>query len=112
VAGLHDFSAGGLALTLAEMAVRSGIGFQAARVADPAELFSESPSRVVLCVEADLVSAVENVCADAGVPVQRIGVATGDRLSVKGLFDMTLDEAVGTWRDRLPDALGSGTAQG
>jgi phosphoribosylformylglycinamidine synthase subunit PurL len=112
VAGLHDVSAGGLALTLAEMAVRSGVGFQAARVADHAELFSESPSRVVLCVEAELVSAVENVCADAGVPVQRIGVATGDRLSVKGLFDVGLDEAVDMWRERLPAALGAGTAQG
>ncbi|WP_334142478.1 phosphoribosylformylglycinamidine synthase subunit PurL [Rhabdothermincola sp.] len=112
LAGVHDVSSGGLGLALAEMAVRSGIGFQAARIADHRELFSESPSRAVLCVVPELVGTVENVCAEAGVPVQRIGVATGDRLSVKGLLDVGLEEATGAWRDRLPVALGSGTTQG
>jgi phosphoribosylformylglycinamidine synthase II len=112
LAGVHDVSGGGLGLALAEMAVRSGIGFQVARIADHRELFSESPSRAVLCVVPELVGAVENVCAEAGVPVQRIGVATGDRLSVKGLLDVGLEEATGAWRDRLPVALGSGTTQG
>lgn len=112
LAGVHDVSGGGLGLALAEMAVRSGIGFQAARIADHRELFSESPSRAVLCVVPELVGAVENVCAEAGVPVQRVGVATGDRLSVKGLFEVGLEEATGAWRDRLPVALGSGTTQG
>ncbi|MEJ5255100.1 MAG: phosphoribosylformylglycinamidine synthase subunit PurL [Acidimicrobiales bacterium] len=112
LAGVHDVSEGGIGLALAEMAVRSGIGFQVARIADHRELFSESPSRAVLCVKPDLVGAVENVCAEAGVPVQRIGIATGDRLSVKGLLDVGLDEAVGAWRDRLPHALGAGTTQG
>jgi phosphoribosylformylglycinamidine synthase II len=111
VTGVHDVSSGGLGLTLAEMAVRSGVGIQAARVADHTELFSESPSRALLCVAPEHITAVENVCADAGVPVQRIGVAAGDRLSIKGLVDLPLAEAVDAWRDRLPVALGAGTAQ-
>jgi len=36
----------------------------------------------------------------------------GDRLSVKGLFDLPLAEVTASWRDRLPVALGSGTTQG
>ena len=112
VDGIHDVGAGGLGLALAEMAVRSGIGFNAARIHDTAELFSESPSRVVLCVAPDLLQPVLNVCDEAGVPTARIGVAGGDRLTIKGLLDLSLAEATSSWRDRLPSALGAGTTQG
>ncbi len=112
VDGIHDVGTGGLGLALAEMAVRSGVGFNAARIHDAAELFSESPSRVVLSVPADLLQPVLNVCDEAGVPTARIGVAGGDRLTIKGLLDLSLAEATTAWRDRLPGALGAGTTQG
>jgi len=111
LAGAHDVSGGGLGLTLAEMAVRSGLGVNVARVADAAELFSESPSRVVVCVAPDDVGAVLNTCEHAGVPTSRIGVAGGSRITVKGLLDLDLHDAVTTWARRLPDALGAGTVQ-
>ncbi len=109
--GLHDVGSGGLGVTLAEMAVRSGVGFQAARIHGHEELFSESPSRVVLCVDPERLTSVLNVLDDAGVPSARIGVAGGDRLSVKDLFDVSLGDAVEAWRSRLPNALGAGTVQ-
>jgi len=112
VAGAHDVGAGGVGLTLAEMAVRSGIGVNAARIADHVALFDESPSRVVLCVRPDDLKPVEQVLAGAGVDAERIGVATGDRLSVKGVLDVPLAAARDAWRRRLPDALGAGTTQG
>jgi phosphoribosylformylglycinamidine synthase len=111
LAGVHDVSNGGLAVALTEMAVRSNLGISAARIADVAELFSESPSRVIVCVPPENITAVENVCAGAGVPVSRIGVAGGDRISVKGLLDIALADAVSAWTDRIPSALGAGTAQ-
>jgi hypothetical protein len=46
------------------------------------------------------------------VPTARIGVAGGDRLSIKGLIDLPLADAIDTWRNRLPSALGAGTTQG
>ncbi|HEX3980917.1 MAG TPA: phosphoribosylformylglycinamidine synthase subunit PurL, partial [Acidimicrobiales bacterium] len=49
VSGVHDVSGGGLGVALAEMAVRSGVGFSVAGVADHHELFTEAPSRVVVC---------------------------------------------------------------
>jgi phosphoribosylformylglycinamidine synthase subunit PurL len=112
VLGARDVSTGGLGVTLAEMAVASGIGFSVARIADHAELFSEAPSRVVFCVAAEDLSAVEAAAQAAGVPISRLGVATGDRLSVKDLLDVGLADATEAWRDRLPTALGSGTTQG
>jgi phosphoribosylformylglycinamidine synthase len=112
VAGAHDVSSGGVGLALAEMAVRSDVGFRAARLADHVALFDESPSRVVLCVDPEALKPAENVLEAAGLPVERIGVAGGDRLSVKDLFDVPLRTAVDRWTDRLPAALGVGTTQG
>ncbi len=112
LAGVHDVSTGGLGRALAEMAVRSGVGFSAARIADHAELFSESPSRAVVCVAPELLQTVLAVCEQAGVPTARMGVAGGDRLSVKGLLDLSLIDVTAAWRDRLPHALGEGTSQG
>jgi phosphoribosylformylglycinamidine synthase II len=112
LAGAHDVAGGGLGLALAEMAVRSGLGVNVARVPDAAELFSESPSRVVVCVAPDDMTTVLNVCEQAGVPTSRIGVAGGDRITVKGVLDVSLEEATATWQGRLPQALGAGTTQG
>ena len=112
LAGVHDVSVGGIGLALAEMAVRSGVGFSASRIHDHAELFSEAPSRVVLCVAPDHLTPVLNVLDQAGLAHSRIGLAAGDRLQIKDLLDVSLAEATAAWRDRLPQALGSGTTQG
>ncbi|MDZ7677490.1 MAG: phosphoribosylformylglycinamidine synthase subunit PurL [Acidimicrobiales bacterium] len=112
VLGGHDVSTGGLGVALTEMAVSSGVGFNVARIADHAELFSEAPSRAVLCVAAEDLTTVESAANTAGVPISRLGVATGDRLKVKDLLDVGLDDATRAWHDRLPEALGSGTTQG
>jgi phosphoribosylformylglycinamidine synthase subunit PurL len=112
VQGAHDVSQGGVALALAEMAVKSGVGFTAARMPDHGHLFSESSGRAVLCVEADLLRSVLDVLEAHGVPHSRIGVAGGDRMVVKDQFDVSLEDAATAWRERLPAALGSGTAQG
>jgi len=111
VAGVHDVSGGGIGVALAEMAAKSGIGVSAARIANAAELFAEGPSRVVVCVEPESMSIVENLCVEAGVPVSRIGVAGGDRFSIKGLVDVPLSDVIDAWTNHIPAALGAGTAQ-
>lgn len=111
VSGVHDVAEGGLAMTLAEMAVRSGVGFKIARVHDLATLYGESPSRVVLSVAPDRLTTVEQAATNAQVPITRIGLATGDRLIVQGMIDVDLEQARSAWRDQLPSALGHGTAQ-
>ncbi|MCB1249219.1 MAG: hypothetical protein KDB36_07420, partial [Acidimicrobiales bacterium] len=110
--GVHDVASDGLGLALAELAVRSGIGVQVARVPDAATLFSESPSRAVLCVDPERLTTVEQTLEAAGVSATRIGVASGDRISVKGLVDVALADATAAYRDRLPEAVGAGTTQG
>jgi len=103
VDGIHDVSGGGLGVALAEMAVRSGIGLRVAGVADHHELFTEAPSRVVVCTtdRAGLISRA----AGAGVPFRVLGQAGGDRVVVEGLVDVGVGEATEAWRGRLPALL-------
>ena len=99
--GVHDVADGGLAAALAEMAFTSGVGFSVAGIADHAELFSESASRVVVCVDSGSLDAVERRAAAAGVEVSRLGTAGGERLVVAGLMDLDLAEATDHWRNVL-----------
>ena len=94
---------------------RCGPGSASTRPAsrDAAALFSESPSRVVVCVAARRAAA--RARARAAAPASRparIGVAGGDRLSSRACSTWPLAEAIAAWRDRLPAALGAGTTQG
>ncbi|MGH9165610.1 MAG: phosphoribosylformylglycinamidine synthase subunit PurL [Acidimicrobiales bacterium] len=108
LSGVHDVSEGGLGVALAEMAVRSGVGFAVAGVAGHAGLFAESPGRVVASVapgrEAEVVSRAEAT----GVAVSVLGRAGGDRLVVEGLVDISLVDAAEAGRRCIPSALGLG----
>jgi phosphoribosylformylglycinamidine synthase len=111
VQAIHDVSDGGVGLALAEAAVHAGVGFEVDGIDGHGALFSEAPSRAVLCVAPEHIATVEGRAADGGVPLQKIGEAGGDRLVVAGLVSVALSDAVAAWRDRIPAALGTGTAQ-
>jgi phosphoribosylformylglycinamidine synthase II len=101
---VHDISGGGLALAVTEGAVRSGVGCTVDGIDGVAELFSESPSRVVLGTERP-----DEVVAEAqaaGVRARVIGAAGGDRILVAGLLDLAVTDAADAWGRALPDALG------
>jgi phosphoribosylformylglycinamidine synthase len=103
VAGIHDVSGGGLGVALAEMSVRSGIGLQVAGISDHHELFTEAPSRVLVCTTE--VTELSSRAADAGVGFRVLGTAGGERITVEGLVDVSVDDATTAWRDRLPTLL-------
>ena len=96
-------SGGGLGVALAELAVRSGIGVAVSGVADHHELFTEAPSRVVVCTtdSKELLSRA----ADAGIRFRVLGTAGGDRIVIDDLVDLELAGATASWRGRLPDLL-------
>jgi phosphoribosylformylglycinamidine synthase len=116
VLGVHDAADGGLGLAIAEMAVRSGVGAvvrpPGTDAADHRWLFAESPSRFVLAVDPAALGEVHRRHSAAGVPAAVVGEAGGDRLTVEGLVDVTLADAIAAWRGRLPELLGHGTTQG
>jgi phosphoribosylformylglycinamidine synthase II len=103
LAGIHDVSGGGLGVALVELAVRSSIGLQVAGVADHHELFTEAPSRVVVCTQRR--NEVVSRAAGAGVGFRVLGQAGGDRIVVEDLVDLSVSEATASWRGRLADRL-------
>lgn len=94
---------------MAEMVARSGVGAHLARVPDHRALFGEGPSRVLCCVDPERLTDVLAAAEAVAVPTTRIGLATGDRLIVKGLLDVAVDDVRHAHEDRLPEALGAGT---
>ncbi len=109
--GIHDVGGGGLGAALAEMAVASDVGFHVARIPGHRELLGECVGRVLVCVAPEDGPEVLARCEAAGVATVRLGAAMGRRLVVKDLVDVSLDDATSAWRDRLPNALGSGATQ-
>jgi phosphoribosylformylglycinamidine synthase subunit PurL len=107
VDGVHDCSDGGLAVAVAEMAIEANCGAELSR---PTELvpaltwFSESTSRVVVCVPEPRVEEVLARTRAGGVEAVDIGVATGERLRSPD-FDVLLADATDAWRGSIPRAL-------
>lgn len=112
VTGLHDVSTGGLGVCAAEMAINSNVGCTLARIPDHISLFSESPSRVLLGVNPELITEVEQLAEEYNVPYARIGLAHGNVFSVKNLLTIPVQDLQEKWSNRLVDALDSGTTQG
>jgi phosphoribosylformylglycinamidine synthase len=71
---VHDVSAGGLAVALAEAAIHSGAGADLQLPDDPRAWFGEGGGQAVLACAPDVVARL------GGVPIRRLGVAGGDRL--------------------------------
>ena len=105
VSGIHDVAEAGLAGALAEMAFRSGVGFTVAGIADHRELFSESPSRVIVSVDPSKVKELEARVEAAGLELSRLGAAGGTRLVVEGLVDLDLTDATTRWKNYIPSRL-------
>jgi phosphoribosylformylglycinamidine synthase subunit PurL len=106
--GVHDCADGGVAVTLAEMAIAGGCGFRVTPepgLAPAAWCFAESASRVVVAVDPATSPAVLRRARQAGVPVVVVGEAGGTRLEIDGALDVDLSDAQRAWRDSLPGAL-------
>jgi phosphoribosylformylglycinamidine synthase len=109
VCGVHDCSEGGLAVTVAEMAIAGECGVRVAfdtGIVPALAWFSESTSRVVLSVSPDGVDAILERAASSGVPAVHLGTAGGDRIVAHGAFSVSLAAATAAWRDAIPNALG------
>ncbi|WP_282070562.1 phosphoribosylformylglycinamidine synthase subunit PurL [Janibacter hoylei] len=101
LASSHDLSDGGLAAALAESTLTGGTGasIDLAPVLERdgidafTALYSESTARAVVTVrsEADL-AAVVGIAEAHGVPLARLGATDGDRLRIKDVLDLPVEE--------------------
>jgi phosphoribosylformylglycinamidine synthase len=103
ISGAHDLSDGGLALALAESALRAGTGITVGPRSGTGELFSEGPSRVLLATPRP--GELLEQAAAAGIPSEVLGVAGGARLVVDGLIDLSLEELARRYEAAIPEAI-------
>ena len=111
VSGVHDVSDGGLALAIAEMAVKSDCGcrlWDLSGKRGPLRLFGEGPSRVVISVPPGGLAAISTRARAAKVPYAEIGVAGGEGLEFGGSAALPLRDAVAAWENALPLAFSAG----
>jgi phosphoribosylformylglycinamidine synthase len=106
VASAQDVSGGGLAVALAEAAMWSGLG---ARVRLPvtsspaADLFGESPSRLVVSAARAQVAGVLDLARAHGLPAEVVGEVGGERL----VLELAGSGATGAAEERGSDVADS-----
>jgi phosphoribosylformylglycinamidine synthase len=118
LAAAHDVSDGGVAQSLVEMALRSGIGARCwiPDGIDPfVHLFSESAARAIVVVSPSGEGSLLELCAQAGLPAAGIGVVdprTSEAdsgmqvIDVRDHFTVTLDELRQAHERTLPAIFG------
>ncbi|MCH8065197.1 MAG: phosphoribosylformylglycinamidine synthase subunit PurL [Chloroflexi bacterium] len=103
----HDTSRGGLAVTLAECCIESGLGLEASGVGiegrRDAALFGETPSRIV--VSTSQPDELTSLARERGVPVVSLGRVAGDRLTLGGEIDVAVADLREAYEEGLPRAL-------
>jgi phosphoribosylformylglycinamidine synthase len=105
ITSAHDVADGGLAQTLAESALRYGVGARLQLGSDPFTLlFSESGARaVVTTTDPD---AVRAAAQGAGVTVTELGTTGGEALTGEGL-ELPLAGLRAAWTATLPALFGT-----
>ena len=110
IRGVHDLSEGGLGVALAEMAAKSSVGISIARTPNHQALFGEGPSRAVVAVDPESLTDVLTLCEERGVPVVRLGLATGNQFKIKDMMDVSLSDLKAAFTNKLPNTFGVGTS--
>ncbi len=110
----HDRAEGGLAVTLAELAIRDRIGMKvtlpAVRGIDKrVALFGEGPSGVVLVIGPSLEAQVRALAAEHSVPVWTLGTIGGDLLEIAPVLGLPVASLVEAHGHGLSLALGRET---
>ncbi len=112
----HDLSDGGFAVALAECCFASqnrlSVGAKVELADDirtTAQLFGETPSRIIISFEESARARIEEIAAKAGCPLRVIGQTGGGALSIdvngKSCIEMDVAEIETIWRTSLGSRL-------
>lgn len=104
VHAVHTVADGGIAVALAEMAIRADIGCVIDHITDHRELFSEGVSRVV--VTSSRSDGLLDQIRLADLPGVVLGEVRGSRMIVEGLVDLAVDDLREAFTGRIDRELG------
>ena len=109
ITAAHDISDGGLAITLAEMAI---YGKKGAKVdvssfegSTHEVLFSEAQSGVVVTVDSKDLDTVLTHFSEAGIPSVNLGKVNGSDLNIAGIANLDVQEILETYEGVLPSIM-------
>lgn len=109
VTAAHDVSDGGLAITLAEMAIFGGIGANinlgSMSGSEHEVLFSEAQSGVAITIDAKDLEIALTHFKDAGVPVINLGQVVGTKLNLEGFGMLGVTEMKEIYESVIPKAM-------
>jgi phosphoribosylformylglycinamidine synthase subunit PurL len=105
---LHDVSDGGIAVAVAEVCIRSGIGAEL-EVSDWRRLFSEAPHRMIAGALPADAERIRSLAGEAGVPVTKLGGFGGESIGVRTpgrQHTVELTAAASAYLDAIPRRMG------
>ncbi|WP_069130166.1 phosphoribosylformylglycinamidine synthase subunit PurL [Rhodohalobacter halophilus] len=105
----HDVSDGGLSVTLAEMAIHSGLGADVSLEKLSGEiyeiLFSEAQSGIVVTVPKENVANLEKTLGDGAVPFYPLGTVTGKTLTINRSINLPVEKLTEVYESVIPRAM-------
>ena len=101
----HDISNGGFAASISEMVLRHRIG-ATITLADPAaELFAETPGRVVIAIDPSETNSLVALAGKYQIPIFKVGVSGGSDLNINGA-SISIDELHQAHTETFPKLFG------
>jgi len=103
---VHDCADGGIALSLAEMAMAGDVGATVAAPADlplHAFLFGEDQGRYLIAVEEDVAADILYEAGAVGIPAIALGVTGGDSLILPGEQAISVKKLKAAHESWLPE---------
>jgi phosphoribosylformylglycinamidine synthase len=105
----HDVSDGGLSITLAEMAIHSGMGADVSLDKLSGELyeilFSEAQSGIVVTVSKERVADLEKTMSESGIPFHVLGTVSGDSLTINQTINVSVAQLSQVYESVIPKAM-------
>lgn len=104
VTACHDLSDGGLAIAVAEMAIKSGKGAEldAGDGLPHAVLFGEDQARYVVAATAEMAKLIALNAEGAGVPFRVLGTVGGDSLKIGNVVDVSVADLTDAFEGWFP----------
>ena len=102
----HDLSDGGFAAGITEMVLKHGVGATiefSGNIA--AELFAQTPGRVIVAIEPAQSAALKELAAKHGSPITRLGQSGGETLTINGAH-ISITELRKAYTETLPKLFG------